>query len=167
MSPQSLLQKQLEEQRFLHGIAYVEQAARGLKKITTSELARLNNILTGESTEPWRFEAASVKIPSGRTHQFNVLSNPVDSARNLLGNSQQLAGNQDFFESAFRLYSQLVLCHLFRDANRRTAALATLWVLLSHGQDIDANRLADLVIGDLREPAAVDKLKSEIHDLLK
>lgn len=167
MAPKNPLQKQLEDQRFLHGLAYVEQSARGLKILSTSELAHLNRLLTGESAgEPWRFEQASVQIPSGRTHHFNIVSNPIVSAREIVGNAWQTAGNQELLKAALALYSQLVLHHLFNDANRRTAVLATLWLALSHGGRFDGIALADFPIGDLRDPADLGKLAEKLKHIV-
>lgn len=166
MNSGGFLKKQLEEQKFVRGAAYVQASAHGLKRMTTSELAYLNRMLTGNEDEQWRLEATSVTIPSGQTHQFNILSNPMHSARDILGNAQQLAGNQDYLEAAFFLYSHLILQHLFIDANRRTAALAVFWVLLAHDQTIDVRKLAALEVGDLREEAPRTKLKSQIQQMM-
>lgn len=159
MNGPNALTRQLEEQRFLHGVAYVEQEAGGLKKLSTSELLRINQFVTGETEDTWRFEKATVRIPSGRTHHFNVLNNPIIHARDVIGDAQRMAGNGDFIEAALFLYSQFVLSHLFRDGNRRTAVLATLWLLRSFDRQIDAQKLADYAIGDLRETADMAKLR--------
>lgn len=169
MAPANFLQKQLEDQRFLHGIDYVVKSSHGLKILGTSELAHLNRLLIGDTSgekEPWRFEQTSVKIPSGRTHHFNVLSNPIVNAREILGNAWQMAGNQEVVEAAYYLYSQLVLNHLFNDANRRTAVLATLWLVRSHGGTFDAKALADFPIGDLREMGDQQVLSAKVHTLI-
>lgn len=166
MGSKNPLQEQLSEKRFLHGVDYVKQNTTGIKKISTSELAHLNQILTGQTDEPWRYEEAVVQIPSGQTHQLNVLSNPVHAARDLLGAAEQIAGNHDFVEAAFRLYTQLVLLHLFNDANRRTAALATFWLLRSHAVDIDAHALAKIAVGDLRQKADYTLLRNQFEALV-
>jgi hypothetical protein len=167
MAPTNPLQKQLDENRFLHGVNYVEQNASGIKRMSTSELAHLNQILTGNTDDPWRLEAASVTIPSGKTHQFNILSNPIHLARELLGTTHEMAGNGDNLEAAFRLYSQLVLLHLFRDANRRTAALGTLWLLRAHKVDADPKELANIDVGDLREQSDMSGLRDQLRALIK
>jgi hypothetical protein len=171
VAPKNLLHKQLEEQRFLHGIAYVEKASLGLKILSTSELVHLNRLLVGDNMgsstgEPWRFEQALVVIPSGRTHQFNILTNPIVSAREILGNCWQTAGNQELLRAAVRLYSELVLHHLFKDANRRTAVLATLWLASSHGSRFDGRELAEFPIGDLRDPVDLLKLEDKLKKMI-
>lgn len=170
MAPANFLQKQLEDQRFLHGIDYVEKSSRGLKILSTSELAHLNRLLIGDTAgdggEPWRFEQASVMIPSGRTHHFNIVSNPIVTAREIIGNAWQTAGNQEVLDAAYSLYSQLVLHHLFNDANRRTAVLATLWLVRSHGGFFDARELAEFPIGDLRDMGDQQLLAAKIHALV-
>lgn len=165
--PKSLLQKQREEQKFQHGIDYVTRAAPGIKKINSSELAHLNQLLTGSSEEPWRFEATQIQIPSGHTQHFNVTSNPIQRARDILGNAMQRAGNDEVIEAAADVYSHLVLEHLFEDANRRTAVLAALWLLQAHNKDIDAHQLLNVPIGNLREPKDLQALAQKIQDLIK
>lgn len=167
MSPTNPLHKQLEEQKFLHAVAYVDQAAGGPKILTTSELGYLNQMLTEKNQEPWRFEAAAVTIPTGETHHFNVLSNPIVSARDLLGETFQEAGNGDLLVATFHLYSQMILRHMFRDANRRTAALAALWLVRSHKMQIDAIELEKFPVGDLRNPADLDRLKQKLSMLIR
>lgn len=169
MAPANFLQKQLEDQRFLHGIDYVVKSSHGPKILSTSELAHLNRLLTGDSAgdkEPWRFERMSVKIPSGRTHHFNILSNPIVTAREIVGNAWQMAGNQEVVDAAYYLYSQLVLSHLFNDANRRTAVLATLWLVRSHGGTLNARELADFPIGDIREMGDQQVLAAKVQTLI-
>lgn len=161
------LQKQLEEQRFLHGVAYVEEAAAGPKILGTSELAHLNQILTGEKDDPWRFEPVSIRLPSGKMHFINVHSNPILQAREVLGEASRLAGNQELVEAALYLYSQFVISHLFRDANRRTAILATLWLFISHGKTLDAKALAGSSVGDLREKEDLEQLRRTLTDLAR
>jgi hypothetical protein len=167
MSPTNPLHKQLEEQKYLHAVAYVEQAAGGPKMLTTSELAYLNQMLTGKNQEPWRLEPAAVTIPSGQTHHFNVLNNPIVGARDILGEAFQEAGNGDLKEAAFHLYTQMILHHLFRDANRRTASLAVLWLVRSRRSQIDAVELEKFPLGDLRQQAELDRLNQKLSMLIK
>ncbi len=167
MSPVNPLHKQLDEQKFLHAVAYVEQAAGGPKILTTSELSYLNQMLTEKNQEPWRFDAAAVTIPTGETHHFNMLSNPIVSARDLIGETFQEAGNGDLLQAAFHLYSQMILGHFFRDANRRTAALATLWLVRSHKGQIDASDLEKFPVGDLRQPSDLERLKQKLSMLIR
>src|SRR6185312_7607732 len=86
------LQNQMLEQRFLQGVSYVQQASHSIKKINTGELEHLNKILTDGDEESWRFEAAQVLIPTGKSHQFGLVSNPINKAREILGNALQMAG---------------------------------------------------------------------------
>lgn len=158
--------KHRAQQKFEHALSYVQQASGGPKILNTSELAHLNQMLTGHVGDPWRLEPVSITIPSGQTHHFNILNNPIVSAREILGDAQKMAGNGDVTEAAFYLYSQIVLHHLFLDANRRTAALATLWMVQSAGGDIDAAQLEQYAIGDLRDPGDLAKLKAKVESLV-
>ncbi len=164
--PSRFLQKQLEEERFLHALAYVENEASGLKKLSISELARLNQHLVGHQDEVWRAEAVHVQLPSGTLHHFNVVVNPMQRAREILGDAQVKAGNHDFLEAATDLYSQMVLAHLFKDANRRTAVLAVFWILQSAHKSIDAQNLLDFSIGDLRNSGDLAKLRNHLQSLI-
>lgn len=112
-------------------------------------------------------EPASVTIPSGHTHHFNVINNPIPLARDVIHHAEELAANRDFVGAALYLYSQLVLKHFFRDANRRTAALATLWLLQAEGAAVDAQALDGLVIGDLRNAADLESLRKNFESLVK
>jgi hypothetical protein len=166
MSLSMELNKQRREQRLLHAEAYVRQSAGTLKHLTTSELAHLNKMVTGDPSEPWRLEPVMITIPSGRTHHFNVLNNPVLQARNIIGYAVDLAASGRVQEAAFHLYSRLVLHHFFNDANRRTAILAALWLVRSEGLDLNVKDLGGFAIGDLRDTRDLDALKDRITSLL-
>ena len=159
------LQKQLDQQKFLHAVQYVNKASGGIKKLTSSELAHLNQMITEAQEDVWRLQPTEIQIPSGKKIQFNVVNNPIARARDIIGNALQTAGNQEVFEAASYLYSQLVLEHLFNDANRRTAVLATLWLLQEHGVDVDAEKLHHIPIGDLRDPGNLESLADRIRAL--
>lgn len=171
-APPKSLQKQLDDQRFLHAVSYVQQASGTIKKLSSSELLHLNEILTSRShdnqispAEPWRFESTNVKIPGGEV-VLNVLSNPLSRAREITGDALEMAGNQQILEAACYLYSQLVLEHLFKDANRRTAVLATIWLLGNFGIQINAQQLLTVPLGNLRNPQEMATFRSQIQNLL-
>lgn len=160
------LQKQLEEKRFRQGISYVQQAAGGLKKLTSSELAHLNQILLDrEEEDPWRFQTTTLQLPDGEV-QIQVHSNPLNRARDIAGNSLQMAGNGQIIEAACYLYSQLVLEHLFQDGNRRTAVLATIWLLGNSGLNVDAQKLLTMPLGNLRNAVEFSIFKSRLEKLI-
>jgi hypothetical protein len=160
------LQNQMDETRFLQGVNYVLQAAGSIKKINSSELEHLNKILTDGDDESWRFQEAQVLIPSGKSHHFSLLSNPINKAREILGNAMQMAGNREPKEAALYLYSELILGHLFIDANRRTAVLATIWVLHTEGLEIDPQKFLDIPVGDLRVDADRKAFREKFLSLL-
>lgn len=147
------MQRQREDLRFRRAVDYVHQAAHSIKKINSNELLHLNQILVDSQDDTWRFEAAEVELPSGRKHQFNLMSNPIDRARDILGNALQMAGNQEPTKAALYAYYELVLAHLFQDANRRTAVLATIWILETAGIRIEPGKLLMIPLGDLRDEA--------------
>lgn len=161
------LQKQLDHQKFLHAVDYVRKESQGLKKLSTTELSRINSFLSGISDEPWRFDSVQVQIPGGSLHTMNMISNPVSRARELLGTALQMSGNGEGLEAATSVYSQLVLNHLFKEANRRTAVAAALWILLISGYDCDAEKLLSIPIGNLRNRADLDSLRSKIESIVE
>lgn len=161
------MQLQREELRFRRGVDYVHHAARGIKKINSSELVILNQIMTDSKEDPWRFEAAEIKIPTGKTLTLNLVSNPITRARDILGTAQQMAGNQDTVEAALYAYRELVLAHLFRDANRRTAVLATIWILESAGMQISPDELLEIPLGDLRNLDERESFSTALTELIK
>lgn len=161
------LQKQLDHQKFLHAINYVRNESKGIKKLSTTELSRTNQFLSGTENDPWRFEPVEIQIPGGQIHQINVHSNPINIARDLIGNALQMSGNGQGKEAAEYLYSELVLAHLFKAANRRTAVAAALWILLISGYDCDAEALHDIPIGDLRNPQDLQAIKTKMNALIR
>ncbi|HVK61392.1 MAG TPA: hypothetical protein VM432_07570 [Bdellovibrionales bacterium] len=161
------LQRQLEDQRFLSAVHDVHQAAGGIKKINSMELAHLNQVLTDSKEEPWRFSEMEVRLPSGNLHHFNVVSNPINRARDILGAANQMAGNGEVKEAALFTYSELVLAHLFKDANRRTAVLATIWILENAGHRVEAQKLLEIPLGDLRNIKDRTTFTHAFFDLLK
>ena len=162
----SSLQKQRDDQRFRRAVDYVAREANGIKKITTSELAHLNQTILDNQDSPWRLEEVDIQLPSGQLHTFNLVSNPVTKARDILGIATQMAGNGDTKEAAFFVYSELVLAHLFTTGNRRTAVLATIWILESGGISVDAQKLLDIPLGDLRQKADRDAFVAQFERLL-
>lgn len=161
------LYKQLEDKRFQHGVSYTLEAAHSLKKLTSSELAHLNQILTdSEELDPWRFQTTTIQFPGGQA-EISVHNNPLNRAREIAGTAQEMAGNGQILEAAVYIYSHLVLEHLFHDANRRTAVLATLWILEHSNLSVAPQRLLKVPLGNLRNPMDLQKLKNEISALIQ
>lgn len=162
------LQRQLEKQKFLNTIDHIRQAAKGPKALTTSELARINRLIAGLSDEadPWRVDPVKVQF-GGREAHFNLMSNPVSRAREIFSDASQIAGNNDPLEAAFHVYSQLVLSHVFKQANRRTAVAAALWILSHADLECDAEELLNLPLGDLRQEAAKTALRNGLAQVIK
>lgn len=168
MAKSPLLQ-QLEDAHFEHGIHYIESEAHGLKKLQSNELAHINQILTGSKEDPWRFEPIQITLANGHTQHFNIISNPLARAREILGYAHIMEGNDDFIAAAQYLYTTLVREHLFKDANRRTAALAVYWILLAHDLEADPHAIIKLKVGNLHDPKEysdfIQRLEALIHAL--
>lgn len=160
------LQKQLEQQKFLHALDYIRRESNGIKKLTTSELSRINQFITGNDEEPWRFNSVHIELPNGQIQEMNVITNPINRARDLISSSFDLAHNGNILLAASELYIHLVLEHLFLAGNRRTAVLAVSWLLSSHGILIEAEELLGIPVGNLRNVAEKDNLISEMKLLI-
>jgi hypothetical protein len=159
------LRRQLDAEKYLHAAVYVQNSAGGLKKLSSNELAYLNQLVGDIQGEPWRFSPTHVSLPNGQIHQFNVISNPLSRGREIIGDAYQIAANEDPVSGACFIYAQLVLEHLFTGANRRTAALAALWLLQANGLAVDAQKLLDVKVGDLRIEADLQEFKQAIRQL--
>jgi hypothetical protein len=160
---QDMLKKQLQRVRFEKAISYIEANAQGKKHLNTQELAGLNMMIRGNDEDPWRSEAAVVSIPGGKHASFAILTNPMISIRNIVSNALQKAMNGDVEDAALDLYSQLVLNHFFKDANRRTAVAATHWLLLERNIHISALGLLEIGIGDIRSEDQLNSLRNLIR----
>ena len=151
MAEKHVLKKQLELVRFEKTAEYIQAAAYGHKKhLNVPELAQINNMLTGHNDDPWRVESVSLKLPSGRVETLSMITNPIFEARDIIFRARDDAEQDNFTEAATYLYSQLVLKHFFKDANRRTAVAATFWLLLERDIEIPAMGLLQLGLGDIR-----------------
>lgn len=135
--------------------------------LNTAELARINNILRGETSEPWRDDATVLKLRSGREENFQVLADPVNRAKEILTNAKSRAAAGDVVAAAADLYSQLVLAHVFKDANRRAAVVAAAYLLKLYGLEVSAMGLHELGLGDLREEGQMQALRDMMSNAIK
>lgn len=160
-----MLIRQLQRVRFEKAIDYIDQSSYGgRKKLNSQELAQINNIIRGTQEEtPWRIESTQVDLPSGKKAHFSVVSNPIVMARQIISDAFLRMDNGSLIEAAIELYSQLVLSHLFKDANRRTAVAATYWLLSEKNIQISALGLLELGLGDLRSEEQNHKLAQLIE----
>jgi hypothetical protein len=173
-SPKSL-KRQLEIARFERAKSVIESLAEHRALLTTMELARVNDILTGvghapggKSLEPWREEPMTVTLPSGQTHTFALLRDPKLSTREILHNSTELSeegGNP--LDAAIDAYAGLVLLHAFKDANRRTAVLAAHYFLQRYGVPLSGLAIHEIGLGDLREEGTLQSLRETVHQMVK
>ncbi|MCB0394828.1 MAG: Fic family protein, partial [Bdellovibrionales bacterium] len=114
-----------------------------------------------------RFNPAEVQLPSGKLQSFNMVSNPINRAREIAGHALDFIYNEKPIEGAAYAYAHLVLEHLFKSANRRTAVLAAVWVLSLGDFEVDADELLNVPLGDLREPGVKEQLKETIEKLIR
>ena len=166
MSGNEILKKQLEQTRFLRALEYVQKDARGTKKLISSELLHLNQIINNATESTWRSQATKVKIPGGVEKQFSIINNPMVRARDILTEAHAVLQRDENAQAATHLYTSLIKEHLFSDANRRTAVLAVVWLLLEKNIEINAQELHDIPIGDISDPANLKKIEATISRLI-
>ena len=153
-----LLKKQLELVRFERTLDYVRSSAGSAKKLNSGELAHLNQMLTTKQDDPWRVEPVTLSLPSGKEEHFSVISNGQKRASDFINSAREKSHDGELALSAAGLYRDLILGHLFTDANRRTAVAAVSWLLMEHSVSIPAMGLLELGVGDLREKEAFEAL---------
>ena len=166
MAPESL-KRQLELARFERALEVSESMAEHRVLLTTTELARLNKILTGKEADPWRKGPATLTLPSGRTETFALIADPVLGAREKLHRATELAEGGAVIDAAVELYASLVLAHVFEDANRRSAVLAAHYFLKRYGVPVSGVALHELGLGDLRQEGQVEALRDTIRQMAK
>jgi hypothetical protein len=159
------LRLQLERTRLERAIEVSESLADHRALLTTTELARLNGILTGKTHDPWRHESVTIELPSGQTKNLELMIDPVLTARDLLHKATETAESGNTLDAAVNIYVGLVLAHVFKDANRRTAALASHYFLKRHGATITGADLYELGLDDLRQPGQIENLRANVRQL--
>jgi prophage maintenance system killer protein len=166
----SPLARQLEVARFERATEVAESLAEHRALLTTTELARINQILTGSNEDPWRQEPVTLVLPSGKTETFSLVADPKQNAREKLHHATELAdqgGSGGVIDAAVDVYVGLVLAHVFKDANRRTAVLAAHYFLRRHGSPISGLALHEIGLGDLREEGQIQNLRETIQQMAK
>lgn len=165
--PSDALRRQLEITRFERALEASESLASHRALLTTTELARLNGILTGTENESWRQEVVTLSLPSGRTETLALLGDPKITAREMLHRATEEAEAGRVIDAAVHIYAGLVLAHFFQDANRRTAVLAAHYFLRRYGASISGLALHEIGLGDLREPGQIDALRETMTQMSK
>ena len=164
--PESL-KLQLERARFERALEIAESIAEHHHQLTTAELARMNNILTGkkEDHDPCRKGPVTLNLPSGRTEDLAIIADPKTTAREKLHFAAAIEETGDFIGAAVGLYVELVKAHVFEDANRRTAVLAAHYYLKRKGLPASGLALHEMTVGDLRDPEQVAALRAGIEKI--
>lgn len=160
------LKKQLEESRFQHTLDYVLEHAGGIKKIGVAELLHLNQMLNHTTADTWRTQPVEISLRSGKIRSFKMISNSIEEARTVLANAHDIVGQGKIVDAATYLYSNLVMNHFFKEANRRTAVVATYWLVREAGKDLDARVLVNTPLGDLSEDSELKKLRDTIAKMV-
>jgi hypothetical protein len=163
----NFLQRQLERARFERALEVAASMVESGAFLNTAELARINNVLRGEKAEPWREGAAVCQLPSGREESFTLLADPITKAKEILRHGKDRAAAGEVIEAAADVYAQLVLTHVFKDANRRTAVVAAAYLLKLHGVEISAMGLHELGLGDLRAEGQIEALRETLRSAVK
>lgn len=161
------LKRQLEITRLHRAIDIAQSMADRRLLLTTTELSRLNNILTGKDTDPWRKAPVTVTLPSGIMRTLSVLADPQVTTREMIHKTIDRAEQGEVIEAAVDVYSGLVMAHVFEDANRRTAILACHYFLNRYGIPVSGLALYELGLGDLADSSQIDLLRDTIRQIAK
>jgi prophage maintenance system killer protein len=163
----SPLARQLEVARFERAMEVTESLADHRALLTTAELGRLNQILSGKTEDPWRQEPVTLTLPSGKTETLALLADPKLQAREKLHRATELAEAGAVIDAAVDAYVGMVLAHVFKDANRRTAVLAAHYFLRRYGAPVSGLALHEMGLGDLREEGQIQALRDTIQQMAK
>lgn len=167
MPPESLV-RQLEMTRFERALQVSESMAEHRVLLTTMELVRLNNILTGQKDDdPWRHEPVTLTLKSGKPVTYSLITDPVLTTREKLHKATERAEGGGVIDAAVDMYVGLVLSHVFKDANRRTAVLAAHYFLKRYGIPLSGVALHEIGLGDLRQEGQIEALHETIHQMAK
>jgi hypothetical protein len=166
---ENALKRQLENTRFDRALEVAESLAEHRALLTTAELGRLNNILIGnkDDHDPWRQEAVTITLPSGKIEELALIADPKITARDRLHRATELAEGGAALDAALDIYVGLVLAHPFKDANRRTAVSAAHYFLQRYGIPLSARSIHDLGLPDMRQPGEIDRLRETVHQMVK
>jgi prophage maintenance system killer protein len=161
------LKRQLEIARFERALEVTESIAEHRALLTTTELARLNTILSGgsEKDDPWRQGTVTITLPSGKTETLALIADPKVTAREKLHRATELGERGQVVDAAVDIYAGLVLSHVFSDANRRTAVCAAHYFLRRYGVPLSGLALHEIGLGDLREEGQIEALKQTISQM--
>ncbi len=161
------LKRQLETARFERALQVTESLADHRALLTTSELARINHIVTGKTNDPWRQETVTITLPSGKTEVLTLIVDPILTAREKLHRATEMAELGSAIDAAIDIYVGLVLAHVFHDANRRTAVLASHYFFKRYGVPVSGLALHELGLGDLREKGQIESLRETVYQMAK
>jgi len=166
-SARKTLRRQLELARLGRGVEVVDSLAERRMILSTGDLARLNNILTGSHESPWRQEPITITLRSGVQETLSSVTDPVVCAREKLHLATERAEAGQVVEAAVGIYVDLIRNHVFKDANRRTAVLACHFFLNRYGIRLSGLALHEVGIGDIRDPAQVEALQDIVRQMAK
>ena len=161
------LARQLELSRFQRALEVCESMAENRALLTTFELERVNNILSGKEGSPWRDTPVILVLPGGKREELQVLSDPKITARDHLHHATELAENGHAVDAALHVYAELVLSHVFKDANRRTAVTAAHYFLKRYNIPITGLAIHEIGLGDLREAGHREELLATVHQMVR
>jgi prophage maintenance system killer protein len=168
VGPTNSLVKQLEKARFERALEIIDSLVEHRALLTTGELGRVNQVITGKDEDPWRQQPTTLHHSSGRTFSFSLVADPRILARDKLHQATERCLSEkpdDVIEAATELYSSLVLSHVFTDGNRRTAAAAAHYFFARYGIPLSGTAIHELGMGDLRDPAQVQALRDTIRQM--
>jgi hypothetical protein len=109
----------------------------------------------------------TLTLPSGKNVTLSLIADPKMTSREKLHRATELAEAGKVIDAAVDIYAGLVMAHVFKDANRRTAVLAANYFLRRYGVPLSGVALHEIGLGDLREPGQLEALRETIHQMAK
>ena len=84
-----------------------------------------------------------------------------------LHQATEAAESGAIIDGVIDIYTSLVMSHIFKDANRRTAVLAAHYFLRRYGIPVSGLAIHELGLGDLRQEGQIEALKETVSQMAK
>ena len=111
--------------------------------------------------------AAVKELRKGRKITDQTTEQVYNALQKYAINLTEMAENGHVVDACVSIYVKLVLSHVFKDANRRTAVLAAHYFLQRYDVPLSGLALHEIGLGDLREPGQIEALKETITQMAK
>ncbi len=162
------LTKQLEQTRFDRALEVTDSLVKHQALLTTAELARLNQILIGKNTDPWRYQSTTVQLASGRKLTLALIVDPIRTMREKLHGATEKAENGAVLDAAIDIYLALMGMRVFLSANRNSAVLASHYFLKRYGLLMTGRDIDQLVgTADLQQEEEIQNFRQSVYQMAR